>query len=98
MNSNLSFDFFVNKESRTISVKREFKAELSHVWDACTKSEILDKWWAPRPWKAGTKMMDSERADTGSMPWLVRKVRSIGPGLITGILYSSESSQALMPR
>lgn len=55
---NPAFDFSVNKENKTITVKREFAAELSLVWDAYTKSEILDKWWAPKPWKAKTKTMD----------------------------------------
>lgn len=58
MSPNLAFDFSVNKENKTITVKREFAAELSLVWDAYTKSEILDQWWAPKPWKARTKSMD----------------------------------------
>jgi len=58
MSTNLAFDFSVNKENNTITVKREFAAELSLVWDAYTKSEILDRWWAPKPWKARTKTMD----------------------------------------
>lgn len=58
MNSHLLFDFSVNKENNTISVKREFAATRAKVWDAYTKSEILDQWWAPRPWKARTKTMD----------------------------------------
>jgi uncharacterized protein YndB with AHSA1/START domain len=58
MNKNLTFDFSVDKENKTISVKREFDAEVSLVWDAYTKSEILDQWWAPKPWKAKTKTMD----------------------------------------
>ncbi|MEZ2443479.1 SRPBCC domain-containing protein [Chitinophaga sp. RCC_12] len=58
MSKNLSFDFSVNKENNTITVKREFAAELPLVWDAYTKSEILDLWWAPKPWKARTKTMD----------------------------------------
>ena len=48
----------MNKENKTITVKREFAAELPLVWDAYTKSEILDQWWAPKPWKARTKTMD----------------------------------------
>ena len=51
-------DFSVDKENKTISVKREFGAELPLVWDAYTKSEILDQWWAPKPWRARTKIMD----------------------------------------
>jgi uncharacterized protein YndB with AHSA1/START domain len=58
MSNNLAFDFSVNKENNTITVKREFAAELPIVWDAYTKSEILDQWWAPKPWKARTKSMD----------------------------------------
>jgi len=58
MDTNLVFDFSVNKENKTITVKREFAAERSLVWDAYTKSEILDRWWAPKPWKARTKSMD----------------------------------------
>jgi uncharacterized protein YndB with AHSA1/START domain len=58
MNQNLAFDFSVDKENRTITVQREFAAELPLVWDAYTKPEILDQWWAPKPWKARTKSMD----------------------------------------
>lgn len=58
MSINLLMDFSVDKENKTITVKREFAAEVALVWDAYTKSEILDQWWAPRPWKAKTKRMD----------------------------------------
>lgn len=58
MNVNLAFDFSVDKENKTITVKREFDAEVALVWDAYTKSELLDQWWAPKPWKARTKTMD----------------------------------------
>ncbi len=58
MKSHLAFDFSVDKENKTISVKREFAAELPLVWSAYTNSEILDQWWAPKPWKARTKSMD----------------------------------------
>jgi len=55
---NLAFDFTVNKEKNSITVKREFDAEISLVWDAYTQSELLEQWWAPKPWKAKTKSMD----------------------------------------
>jgi uncharacterized protein YndB with AHSA1/START domain len=58
MSQNLSYEFSVNKEAKTIDVKREFAAERSLVWDAYTKSEILDQWWGPKPWMARTKSMD----------------------------------------
>lgn len=58
MNNNLTLDFSVDKENKTVTVIREFAAELPLVWDAYTISEILDQWWAPKPWKARTKSMD----------------------------------------
>ena len=58
MNNTLLLDFTVNRENKTITVKREFAAELPLVWDAYTKPEILDQWWGPKPWKARTKKMD----------------------------------------
>jgi uncharacterized protein YndB with AHSA1/START domain len=58
MNNNLLFDFTVDKASKTVHIKREFNAELSLVWDAFTKKEILDQWWAPKPWLSKTKQMD----------------------------------------
>ncbi|MBX0334249.1 SRPBCC domain-containing protein [Pontibacter sp. HSC-14F20] len=58
MKHDLKFEFNVNKENKTITVKREFAAALPLVWDAYTKSEILDQWWAPKPWKSRTKTMD----------------------------------------
>ncbi len=58
MNPNLQFDFIVNKENNTVNVKREFAAGLQLVWDAWTKPELLDQWWAPKPYQTKTVSMD----------------------------------------
>ena len=58
MNSNLLFDFSVNKEKNTINVRREFAAELSLIWDAWTNPALLDLWYAPKPYQTRTKSMD----------------------------------------
>lgn len=58
MNSNLKFDFTVNKVTNTVHVTKEFAADRALVWDAFTKPEILDQWWAPQPWLAKTKSME----------------------------------------
>lgn len=58
MNNKLLFDFTVDKATNTVFIKREFNANLSLVWDAFTKQEILDQWGAPAPWVARTKYMD----------------------------------------
>ena len=58
MNSNLLFNFKVDKSTSSVFVDKEFDAELSLVWDAFTKQEILDQWWAPKPLISKTKYMD----------------------------------------
>lgn len=58
MKYNLAYDFTTDKVNHTITIKREFAAERALVWDAFTKSELLEKWFAPKPWKAVTKSMD----------------------------------------
>ena len=58
MNSNLLFNFKVDKSTSTVFVDKEFDAELSLVWDAFTKPAILDQWWAPKPFISKTKYMD----------------------------------------
>ena len=58
MKYNLAYDFTTDKVNHTITIKREFAAERPLVWDAFTKSELLEKWFAPKPWRAETKSMD----------------------------------------
>ncbi len=58
MKKALQFDFLVNEETHTINVTRAFEADRQLVWDAFTKQELLDQWWAPKPWTSYTKVMD----------------------------------------
>jgi uncharacterized protein YndB with AHSA1/START domain len=58
MKVDLQFDFLVNKDKNTITIKREFAAERQLVWDCHTKSELLDQWFAPKPLTTKTKSMD----------------------------------------
>lgn len=58
MNSNLLFDFSVNKENKSIYIKREFDANLELVWQTWTTAELLDQWWAPKPYHIETKLLD----------------------------------------
>jgi uncharacterized protein YndB with AHSA1/START domain len=59
MNS-LLFDFKVDEPTCSVLITREFDAALSFVWDAFTKPEILDQWWAPKPLISKTKAMNFE--------------------------------------
>nr|2LF2_A Chain A, Uncharacterized protein [Cytophaga hutchinsonii ATCC 33406] len=70
MRTDLALDFSVNKENKTITIKREFAAVRAIVWEAFTRAEILDQWWAPKPWKAKTKSMDFKEGGT----WLYAMV------------------------
>ena len=45
-------------KEKSILVSRTFNALLEKVWRAYTESELLEKWWAPQPWKAETKTMN----------------------------------------
>jgi len=81
-------DFIVDKAAKTVSITREFDAPLSLVWDAYTKQEILDQWWAPKPWASKTKVMDFKVggrrfyamvSPEGQERWSVQKYTSITP-------------------
>jgi uncharacterized protein YndB with AHSA1/START domain len=56
--SALLLNFSVDKENKKIMVEREFAAPVSKVWAAWTESQLIDQWWAPKPWKARTKTMN----------------------------------------
>jgi uncharacterized glyoxalase superfamily protein PhnB/uncharacterized protein YndB with AHSA1/START domain len=58
MNPARHFAFTVDKTQNKIFVERAFDAPLDLVWAAWTEPEILDLWWAPKPWQARTKVMD----------------------------------------
>lgn len=58
MNTKLFFDFTVDTATNSIHIRREFAAGRPTVWDCYTKSELLDQWWMPKPWKSRTKTMD----------------------------------------
>lgn len=48
------------KEGSTLKIDREFNASRDLVWDTYTKPELLDRWWAPKPWVAKTRSMEFE--------------------------------------
>ena len=58
MNKAILFNFLVDKEKNQITVDRSFHAPLDLVWAAWTEAELLDQWWAPKPYQAITKSQD----------------------------------------
>jgi len=88
MTNHLLFDFTVDKAAKTVSITREFAAELSLVWEAFTKPEILDQWTAPAPLTAKTKYMNFEVggrrfyamvSPDGQERWAIQTYTSITP-------------------
>ena len=86
--NHLLFDFTVDKSTKSVFIAREFDAELSLVWDAFTKQEILDQWWAPKPWASRTKYMNFEVggrrfyamvSPEGHENWQIQDYTSISP-------------------
>ncbi len=88
MTNGLRFDFTVDKGAKTVYIVREFDADLSLVWDAFTKAEILDQWVAPKPYVSRTKVMDfrvggrrfyAMVSPEGQEHWAIQKYTSISP-------------------
>ena len=88
MINNLLFNFTVDKAKKTVFITREFDADLSLVWDAFTKPELLDQWVAPKPWSSRTKSMDFKVggrrfyamvSPEGQERWAIQKYTSISP-------------------
>lgn len=44
--------------NKKITVTKNFNAPPQTVWEAWTTKEVLDQWWAPKPWRAETKEME----------------------------------------
>lgn len=58
MNKTVLFNFTADKANNKIFVERSFDAPLDLVWAAWTESDILDQWWAPKPYVMETYRMD----------------------------------------
>lgn len=88
MTNNLLFDFTVDKAAKTVFITREFDAELSLVWDAFTKAELIDQWIAPKPMTSKTKYQDFKVggkrfyamiSPEGQERWAMQEYTSISP-------------------
>lgn len=81
-------DFTVNKQTKTVTITAEFDAEGDLVWDAYTKPELLDRWWAPKPFTSRTKVMEFREggrrfyamvSPEGQERWVLQQYKSITP-------------------
>ena len=81
-------EFIVDKDKQTVSITKQFDAPRDMVWDAYTKPELLDQWWAPKPMTSRTKAMEFREggrrfyamvSPEGQERWAVQQYRSITP-------------------
>jgi uncharacterized protein YndB with AHSA1/START domain len=88
MTNSLLFNFTVDKATKTVFITREFNAELSLVWDAFTKAELIDQWIAPKPmisktkyqdFKVGGKRFYAMVSPDGNERWAIQQYTSITP-------------------
>ena len=88
MTNSLQFEFTVDKVAKTVFITREFDAELSLVWDAFTKAELIDQWIAPKPlisktkyqhFKVGGKRFYAMVTPEGQERWAIQEYTSITP-------------------
>src|SRR6187551_3104873 len=88
MKATMPFGLTVDKATKKVFITREFDADRSLVWDAFTKPEILDQWWAPKPYTSKTKFMNfvvggrrfyAMVSPEGQEKWVIQKYTSISP-------------------
>lgn len=88
MSDAVAVDFAVDKAAKTVTITREFDADLSLVWDAFTKADLLDQWLPPHPMTAKTKYQDFKVggkrfyamvSPEGGEHWALQEYTSITP-------------------
>jgi uncharacterized protein YndB with AHSA1/START domain len=81
-------EFLVDKSAKTVTITAEFDAERDLVWDAYTRADLLDQWWAPKPYSSRTKVMDFREggrrfyamvSPEGQERWVLQTYTSITP-------------------
>jgi uncharacterized protein YndB with AHSA1/START domain len=84
----MQMDFVVDKAAKTVYITKKFAYKRDLVWDAYTKPEILDQWWAPKPLTSRTTVMDfrvggrrfyAMVSPNGDERWVLQKYTSITP-------------------
>ncbi len=74
--------------NKTVTVEKIFSAPRSKVWEAWSTQDILEKWWAPKPWLAVTKSFHFKNGGSwhyymlgpdGTKSWTIMEYTSIDP-------------------
>jgi len=55
MDTQTKANFTKDVANKKITVVKELPADINKVWAAYADHNLLDQWWAPKPWEAATK-------------------------------------------
>lgn len=81
--------YTVLSETNQLVAERSFTAPKSKVWQYYTTAELLEKWWAPEPYKAITKSFDFKegghwhyvmQGPEGEAHYCINQYKTINPG------------------
>ena len=56
MNSPIIFS--KDEDQLSLYIMKIYPADVSEIWNNYTHPDLIDQWWAPKPWKCETKNMD----------------------------------------
>jgi uncharacterized protein YndB with AHSA1/START domain len=85
MESKIGTQIAKDLKNKKVTIRREFDAPVHLVWKAWTESELLDQWWAPKPWMARTKSLYFK--DGGS--WLYAMIGPDGTSMWNLVEFSA---------
>lgn len=82
------FTLSKDADNKTITIERWFDAPRALVWKAWTDKDMLEQWWAPKPWRAVTDSLEfregghwfySMLGPEGEKSWNIEKYQTIDP-------------------
>lgn len=75
-------------DARIIAVSSQYHTSLENLWDAFTNPGMLEKWWAPKPYRAFTKKIHFANggqwlyfmlSPAGEKQWCIAEFKNIHP-------------------
>lgn len=73
-----------DRDAATMFIMRVFNADVSAVWEHFSRKELLDRWWAPTPWRCETGSLDFKEGGV----WQYAMVGPAGERHYAGVRYN----------
>lgn len=75
--------FSIDEKDASLYVMKVLAHDVPKIWNYFSKKEMIDLWWAPKPWKCETQKMEFEEGGT----WLYAMVGPSGEKHFAGADY-----------